>query len=137
MARLCATCAVPLPVQEKGRPRKFCPACSLERDRARRRKPAGVAPVVSLPDPGDQPDGSVTVATRERLEAACRVDTWEGAAALAIARELDGHQLTGSQRAALTREFRATMTEALRGVKGEPDAVDDLRDRREKRIRGA
>lgn len=77
---------------------------------------------------------SVTEATRAALEHADRAGTPAGTAALALAARIDSNSDTGSAMASMVRELRATMTEALAGAIVETDALDELRDRRLRRV---
>lgn len=118
----CEACGAPT----EGR-RKFCtdPECVRERARARKRKQRGQ--VIEFPQDDRGPMYRTTYA---ELAKADRLDSPLGQAALVLAQRLDvGTKDTGSSAAAVAREFRATLEEALRGVEVEADAVDDLRGR--------
>ncbi len=86
------------------------------------------------------PEGGVDVAgdlvatlTRE-LRDAGRLDTWQGQSALALAVRLEHSAAdTGSAVASLTRELRAAVTEAMKGVGAQKSAVEKLRDDLKKR----
>jgi hypothetical protein len=80
--------------------------------------------------------GSVTAATEAALVAADRLSLPVGQLALAYARRIDAGNENGSATAALGRELRAALDEALDGASTEVDVVDELRARREQR-RGA
>jgi hypothetical protein len=56
------------------------------------------------------------------------LDTWEAGAALDLATAIDGSGQTGSARAALHRELRALMADALRGVNEPGSRVGGMRD---------
>lgn len=92
------------------------------------------APLVALP-PRSGPGSSLEeigllALTRRRLEAASRLDTWEGAAAVALAQILDsGVQDTGSSIAALIREHRIAMGVALDGAQVEETPLERIRRR--------
>lgn len=122
---------------------KFCgPRC---RNRAgRKSKPAGS--VVDLPgrdedgqESAGEVAGGVAEAVRVELEAADRLGTSLGQAALGLARRIDrgGLMETGSAYAALVREMRATLAAATAGAAVADDPVDELRRRRERRRAGA
>lgn len=108
---------------------KYC----SERCRKRaQRKPgarAGAA-VVSLVAPSSEPagDGDLTAATRRRLTEADREQTEMGAAALMLASRLDrvGAVETGAGVAALMREWRATLAEAVKNAEHD-DALERIR----------
>lgn len=128
-ARACADCGSKLPTQTgAGKPRVYCESCSPAR---RRGKPAST--VSPLPHAAG---GKVEAATRATLESAGRLDTVAGAAALALAEILDSGGQSGSSAAALVKELRATIAEALEGVRTTSSLVDELRARRDAK-RGA
>lgn len=78
---------------------------------------------VELPD-----SRSLLALTRHRLDEADRLNTWEGAAAMALAEILDsGVQDTGSSIAALIREHRTAMSVALAGVEVEENPLARIR----------
>lgn len=87
-------------------------------------KPAG-AHLVSVPTGEDD----LTRTTREALEAAKRLDTPMGQAVLALAVSIGSE--SGSAKAALVREFRATLSEALDGAGAKADPLDLLAQRRD------
>lgn len=101
--------------------------------------------VVALPPrpAGGQPEaptmpegGPVWEQTRKELDAAKRLDTAVGQAALAIAKRLDASQGdTGSAVAALARELRATMGEAMTGAPV-ADELAALRARKDAKVGG-
>lgn len=120
--------------------RKVCGACGIgfEAKRAnakycgekcRQRGHRRPAPVVGLPTPGPVPDGTLTAATRAKLEAVRRADTELGAAALLVAARLDAVSLleTGAGVAALMKEFRATLADAVRDTESADDELDQIR----------
>jgi hypothetical protein len=125
---LCRKCGAALPLQEgSGRKRTMCEVCSPKNTRY---KP--VASVTQLPvKPGE---GRLTTATRARLEELGRLDDPQGALALYHAELLDAG--CGSQTATVSREYRAALADATRGVTGASSALDELRARRAAR-RGA
>lgn len=129
----CRKCENPLPVQEgPGRRRTMCVDCSPKdrRDRV-------VKAVTTLPSPALSGAGSLVEATRTALEAAGKTDTAEGALTLYLAAQLDAGAHTGSQTAALSREFRAAYEMATKGATTSAStALDQLRARRAAR-RGA
>lgn len=90
--------------------------------------------VVSLPASAPAvTDGPLVSATRLSLQAVDREATPHGQAALALAARVDAGHEHGSAVAALVRELRATLTEAMAGVRAVDDVVDELRARRERR----
>lgn len=122
--------------------RKECEACGgeFEPENARHRfcsdtcrkrgsRGATVAPVRD----GD----TLEAATCQALEDAGREDTPAGVSAVLLARKLDMGGDTGSSMAALAREHRAALEDALRGAEVVDDPVDELRDRRRKRLRSS
>jgi hypothetical protein len=70
------------------------------------------------------------------LQAAGRADTALGQQALALAERVNNPRDTGSAIAALSKELRAVMVEALKGAEVAADPLDELRARRD-RIRSA
>lgn len=60
--------------------------------------------------------GRIAAAVRAELAAVGREDTALGVAALVLAERLDSGEDSGTAFSALSRELRATMTEALRGT---------------------
>lgn len=120
MLRKCDTCG-----REYGAKTARSRFCS---DVCRVRKFRGAAPA-----PGVECAASPLVsAARRELEAAGRLDTVLGQQVLLLAARLSGTD-TGAAVAALSRELRATMAEALRGVRRGADPVDDLRGRRDRK----
>jgi hypothetical protein len=78
----------------------------------------------------------VTEALRAELDRAGQADSVLGRAALGLAQRIDASVVdTGSSYAALQRELRATL-EVLAGQLQPASAVDELRARREARLRG-
>jgi len=80
---------------------------------------------------GDVADSVSTVATvRRQLEAAGRLDTYLGSAAVQLAHRID--QSTAVMGfAALVKELRSTMDAAMAGVQVADDPIDELRARRD------
>lgn len=115
----------------EGRPdKRYCSeACSK---RARRSGASGLADGLPSPDATSDTPGATTAAVRAELEAASRADTYLGAAALALAAQIDG--ATSSMGfAALVKELRATMEAAVAGAQKAVDPVDELRSRRDRK----
>jgi len=128
---------------------KVCPGCSRSyvakspksvtcSDRCRKRMSRGT-PVRDRPVPisGDVTpvESGIVTATRAELEAAGRLDTAIGQAALALAEIMGTQGETASGRTAAAREWRATMAEALRAaVPLVADPVDELARRREEKL---
>lgn len=75
-------------------------------------------------------------ATKAELEAAGRVGTHLGQAALALAERIDSATAVMGF-AALVKELRSTMVEALKGAPRAADLVDELEARRERKFAGA
>lgn len=126
---VCEQCGGPLPVQEgPGRKRKKCETCS-PRDKRNRK-------VVSIPTPLSAPGGGRNVeAARRALSDVDRETSPAGELALYLAGLLD--QGVGNQTAAISREYRAAMADAMKGTQQAASALDELRRRREERRRGA
>ncbi|MGZ0231122.1 hypothetical protein [Streptomyces sp. H49] len=71
---------------------------------------------------------SLVSAARAELVAVGRESTAAGRAVLALARRIDSSTMEpGSSLAALIREFRASMAEAVKGAEKAADPVDALR----------
>jgi hypothetical protein len=126
MRKVCEACGKPM---EGTNPRKrFCD--STCRGRGHR---GSVVPV--LTEPVDLVrDLPVSTATRSALEAVDRTGTPAGAAALALAARIDANSDTGSALASMARELRAAMAEALAGATEQGDALDELSERRNRRV---
>lgn len=141
----CGTGFTPKP--GPGRPRKRCERCRPPEQR--RASQAPLVPPTRLhvePARPEQPSrvgeppppvrsGLVAVVDQE-LTAARRADTAKGAIALRLAETLADGGHTASGIAALAKELRATLDEALKGAEEAGDSVDELKARRERR-RGA
>lgn len=125
MQKVCEACRKPFETTN-GR-KKFCDAAC--RGRAHR------GSVIELHvEPVDlHRDLPVSTATRDTLEAAGRLTTPAGAAALALAARIDADSDTGSALAAMVKEHRAALDAALVGAVVETDALDELRERRERK----
>ena len=130
MQRLCDTCT--RLYEAKRVTSRFCsPRCQ----KRARRSPAGLSGATLLTFPAPV-DGPMTVATMAELVVADRVASSLGQAALLMARRLDMTSAdTGSSVAALAREQRATLALALESATNVLDPADQLRLRREARIR--
>ena len=72
-------------------------------------------------------------AVLDELQAAGRLQSSAGQAAVALARRIDDGAESSAGLAALTREMRAAMAEALSRAEATGDALDELRARREAR----
>lgn len=78
----------------------------------------------------------VTTATRRTLTAAAKLDSPLGQAALVLAARMDSAaDESGSALAAVAKELRTTLAEAVKGAATVADPVDQLRARREARRR--
>jgi hypothetical protein len=116
---------------------KFCSARC--RNRGHRLGGASVAEVVPLsgPDPA-APDVKPLVATVEKkLRAAERLETPAGQMALVLAERLAAGLDTGSALATLSKQLSSLLEDALAGAKVEPDALDELKARRERKAASA
>jgi hypothetical protein len=122
----------------KSKRSKFCTDVECKRRRERERKRRGGGEVVEMPGASSAPEraseGSIAAAARAELVAAGRADTSVGRAAIALAERLElGMFDTGSSMAALSREYRATLAEALKDARVDADTVDELGERRRRR----
>lgn len=68
---------------------------------------------------------------QDQLRAAGRLETVPGQQALEVARQMTAPRQSGSAVAALSKELRALMAEAMKGVAVVADPVDELRRRRD------
>lgn len=129
-AHFCADCGGVIAPQSGPR-RKYCVSCSPPKRRPNAQPK--IAPVEQLPRPERS---AVYDATLGQLQAVDRESTPLGTAALTLAEQVDagGHTATGL--AALVKQLEATLRSALEGTKVSKSAVDELRERRERR-RGA
>lgn len=119
---------------------RFCSSVECRRARARLRKRSERGQVLEFPAPpkDETPVDSVHAATLAELVAVTREHTPLGRAALVLAGRLDrADGDTGSSTAALARELRVTLEEALRDAPRTADALDDLEAQRQKRRQGA
>lgn len=79
---------------------------------------------------------SVLAAVRAELEAIGKGNTPGGAACLVLAARLDANEDPGSAMAAMSKELRTTMHELSRSAPSVADPIDELRNRRERRLSG-
>lgn len=79
----------------------------------------------------------ITTAVRAQLRAIGKTDEPQAKAALAYAARLDDPATPATAVAAIGKELRATLAELVRNAPAVADPVDELRQRREARRRGA
>jgi hypothetical protein len=142
------TCGGTIPA---GRRDGFCSSWCLARD-AQGLPPASPPPArptvltvagASVAASGEQRPArrSVVAGVEAALDAAALTGSWQAAAALDLAEAIDRPGQSGSARAALHRELRSLMGEALRGTDAAGSAVggyrDELAKRRARRTEGA
>lgn len=128
----CATCGKRFEAQRKTA--RFCgPTC---RQRAHRGSEVPVAPVEVLPAQGAS-EPALVAATRKELADAERENSTLGQIALRLAAQLAVAADTGSGTAALSKELRAVMTEALANAPKAADSLDELAQRRVRKASGA
>ena len=139
MEATCARCGDTFsPASKRAR---FCSVkCRTQATRARAAgQPESLAPAKSKPARKPKaevvPTGALAAVIAE-LTAAGRLDSSAGQAAVALARRIDDGAESSSGLAALTREMRAAMAEALARVESAGDALDELLARREARRAG-
>ena len=130
MRRVCTVCGGPYDAIRDNA--KFCGSTCKKRAQ---RDPGAVRGPSALPVPECGPDGLMVAAVRSELAAAGRDETYLGAVALTLADRMDGSKSIMGY-AAMAKELRSTMDQALAGVKVAADPVDELRARRD-RIRDA
>lgn len=139
MKRRCDACG--RSYEAKTKRSQYCDRADCRRRRARLRKNgrSNVVPFRGQAEEHAERDagGSVAKATQRELEAANKLDTSIGQAAMTLARRLDaGDADTGSSLGAVAKELRTLMAEALKDMKIPHDPVDELRAKREKRLAG-
>ncbi len=128
----CQKCGAEIPPQAgRQQPRKYCEACRPPRNRPNPR-------VIELPNytgPTDAlaeavgaaaPRTGLVDALRRQLEAAGRLDTPEGALVMELAELMAAGRgkHTASGAAALSRELRAALVDALKHAEPEGDVID-------------
>jgi hypothetical protein len=97
----------------------------------------GGAQVVRLGTEGDRPEIAGTVAAiSAELKRTGRFDTYLGQAAMKLAERVDNATAVMGF-AALVKELRSTMDEALKGAPRAADQLDELEARRERKFAGA
>lgn len=126
MRKQCAVC--PAEFEAKRKTAKYCsPRCRVRAARQPKPEPAATMPV--------DPDSELWTATLDELTSAARVASASGQAALLLARRLDsGLTETGSSMAAMIREHRAALADALKGARAKTNPLDELRARRERKL---
>lgn len=136
--RTCAKCKAVIPPQQgSARPRKYCTKCSPPRNRPNPRVihlPAGEPGSTDVVQPVEAP---LVAMYRKRLETAEQVETPEGAHVLYLAALLVAGEHTASGAASLSKELRAAMELAVKDAPREPDAIDELEERRRAKVAGA
>jgi hypothetical protein len=132
LEQLCALCKKPFSAQRSSA--KYCSGSCRARWAQGER-----------PTPDDETSsgglslGAVAAATSRELSDAERLDTALGQAALRLAERLDSGRETGAAAAAVTRELRATLADALKGATRVQSPVEAARDElaRRRAARGA
>lgn len=100
----------------------------------RSRKSRGMAAASALPSVATPATG-VELSVRGQLEAAGRSETYLAGLALSLAQRMDASTAVMGF-AALAKELRATMSEALVGAEVKADDVDELKARRDAKLAG-
>lgn len=134
MSKQCGSCGAPF---EAKRPTaKYC--SNRCRQRAFKRTAGGGEPEETAEQPASVSEpGRTEAATAIELERAGRLDTAIGQAVIVLARRIDVSSFeTGAGLAALAREHRTALAEALRDSEGAADPVDELRMKRERKLAG-
>jgi len=119
--RKCESCG--RSYQAKNSRSRFCGQTCYRRHSRANPKPKPVAAA--------RVEAALVDAVRVELEAAGRLDSVAGQSALRLAEKMCGSADTGSGLAALSRELRGTMAEALQGANVADDLVDELKRRRD------
>ncbi|WDZ87196.1 hypothetical protein [Micromonospora cathayae] len=91
------------------------------------------APPPAGEPPAAEPRAGLVAVVDQELANAGRVSTAKGAIALRLAETLADGGHTASGIAALAKELRATLDEALKGAEDAGDGIDELKARRERR----
>lgn len=137
MDKSCARCARTFTA--KRQVARFCSVACRNAAAAARAKGQPEAKVVpakpkrtAKAKPEAVPTGTLGAVVDE-LQAAGRLQSSAGQAAVALARRIDDGAESSAGLAALTREMRAAMAEALSRAEATGDALDELRARREAR----
>jgi hypothetical protein len=121
MQRSCDYCGCMYQAQRSSS--KFCGSTCRSKSSLGVKPKAVVAPVVL--------DVSLVSTTEQRLRDADRFDTVLGQQAMVLANRIV-IEVSGSSMAALSKELRAVMVEALDGVAAELNPLDELRVRRDR-----
>lgn len=96
-----------------------------------------VPPVADSPASPRAESGAVVTAARAELVAAGRLESAAGQVVMALARRIDGAEgETGAAMAALVKEFRAALAEAVDHAEQAADPIDELRAQRERKRSG-
>lgn len=132
MRKTCAVC--PAEFEAKRAVAKYC----SERCRKRaQRRPGGVHREVVPIEQAKPADWPIVEVTRRELEAAGRLDSVTGQQAMRLAERMCGQFDTGSAIAAISKELRAVMAEALADAPKVADSLDELAERRRRKAAGA
>lgn len=133
MTRECTKCGRRFtPKPGPGRPRRRCEQCRPPELRRPDQAPLSTSENVEIP----AETGLVATVTAE-LRAASRENSPEGAIALNLARMLAEGGHTASGAAALARELRATLEAATKDAPKRADSLDELAERRLRKVSGA
>ena len=132
MLRTCEHCGKDFQAQSSRA--RFCSSSCRGRARRAKGKPTATVIRVAVDEPAREPVESVFDAVRAELVEAKALDSSAGRAALVLASMVDqATVLGGSGAAALVKELRATLSEALKSKPQAVSLVDELRNRREQR----
>lgn len=93
--------------------------------------------MIELPIPQQaEPEPQLVATYRLRLRDADRLSSPEGQLVIVLAERLVAAGNTGASVASLARELRSAYEQAMRGARSEPDALDELAERRRRRAGG-
>jgi|SRR6266576_3964440 len=117
----------------------YCSQACIDAAKYARRRNGGKEPVVALsvtakPEPAVEEE-TIEARTRVVLEAASRLASPLGAAAIRMAHILDT-SMTMNGYASLVKQWNETLETALAGAVVEPDKVDELRAFRDRKFAG-
>lgn len=116
---------------------RFCKRdeCVRSRARDRKRKQLGVAPSPPASETMEASSGSPYAAVLRVLKETGQVDSPDGQIALELARRLTfAGSDTGSSVAAVARELRTALRDAIQEAQLVGDPLDELRERRARRL---
>jgi len=101
--------------------------------RSQRARAAGIPLRAATSGDREAAPSELEAVTARELEAVGRLESVAGQLALELARRVASGYESGAAVASLVKELRATMAAALAGLAPAPDALDELRTRRDRK----